>query len=107
MNHVQSVWIGFIFLVGLFIFFTGGLLLYHTYLILSGQTTWEHSRRDVISYLKIYKTGVLPFYEGILGNIKRVFWHGGQCQDWDLPQPRDLRDAQGFNICENEYYSCC
>jgi hypothetical protein len=66
--------------------FTGLLSLYHGYLIASGQTTWEHARRGSISYLKIYPTGVMPFYKGIWENIKVTFWHGGKCRDWELKQ---------------------
>ncbi|TNV77412.1 hypothetical protein FGO68_gene7041 [Halteria grandinella] len=106
-NHVGSVWLSFLTMIVVFIFFTGMLLVYHTYLLLSGQTTWEHSRRDVITYLRIYPTGVMPFYEGIIGNLKRVFLHEGKCVDWELRQPYEIREAQGFNLCENEYYSCC
>jgi len=34
-HHVGSVWLIYIILVVLFIFFTGGLCIYHTYLLLS------------------------------------------------------------------------
>ena len=44
-NHVQSVWAVFIALQGIFIPFVLGLLLYHSFLVSSGLTTWEHSRK--------------------------------------------------------------
>eukprot|EP00347_Sterkiella_histriomuscorum_P007772 403347617 len=106
-NHIGSVWVVFQTLSFIFILFAGCLLFYHTYLIMSGQTTWEHSRRGVITYLKIYPTGILPFYQGIVGNIKKVFRHQNQCTEWELLQPYELRERQGFNLCENEVYSCC
>lgn len=65
----------FIVLNFLFMIFTGVLLAYHTYLILSGQTTWEHSSRFMITYLKPYSHGQMPFFKGIGGNVKAVFWH--------------------------------
>lgn len=45
----------------LFFIFTGVLLAYHTYLISTNQTTWEHSKSDTITYLRIYPKGFYPF----------------------------------------------
>jgi len=56
-NHRQAVWMFFMVLIFLFTIFTGVLCGYHAYLILSGQTTWEHSGRMNITYLKAYKHG--------------------------------------------------
>jgi hypothetical protein len=56
-NHVEAVWYFFMVLSFLFVIFTGILTGYHTYLILSGQTTWEHSSRMRITYLLPYKPG--------------------------------------------------
>ena len=56
-NHVEAVWMFFIVINFLFIIFTGVLLGYHTYLITSGQTTWEHASRSMITYLRPYKHG--------------------------------------------------
>ena len=106
-NHISSVWLAFLTLICIFILFTGMLMMYHTFLLVSGQTTWEHARKHSITYLKIYPTGIMPFYEGMLGNVKRAFCHGNQCHDWELAQPNEIRENQGFNYCENEYYSCC
>ena len=106
-NHIQAVWMFFIGLTFLFMIFTGVLCAYHTYLIMSGQTTWEHSGRFMITYLRPYKHGQMPFFKGISGNIAAVFCHNNQCQEWELIQPAKLRETQGFNVCDNEYYSCC
>jgi hypothetical protein len=78
-NHMQAVWMFFMVVLFLFTIFTGVLCGYHIYLIMSGQTTWEHSGRMNITYLKAYKHGQMPFYRGIFGNIKQVFCHGGKC----------------------------
>jgi palmitoyltransferase len=56
-NHVEAVWLFFMILLFLFVIFTGILTGYHTYLIMSGQTTWEHSSRTIITYLAPYKPG--------------------------------------------------
>lgn len=50
-NHVQSVWLFFMFFAFIFILLTGGLTFYHSYLIVTAQTTWEHTRKDAITYL--------------------------------------------------------
>lgn len=57
----------------LFMLFTGILLLYHTYLIVTNQTTWEHNRRDAITYMKGYPIGFYPFDKGCLSNLKLTF----------------------------------
>ena len=64
-DHVASVWMFFCFFLFFFMLLTGGLGIYHTYLITTGQTTWEHSRKDSITYLKPYPRGILPFYTTI------------------------------------------
>ena len=64
-NHVASVWMCFIVLFILFIIFTGILGGYHTFLVMAGMTTWEHSSRHRISYMKVYGVGIMPFYQGI------------------------------------------
>ena len=71
----------------MFIAFAGGLLGYHTFLILSGQTTWEHAKRKNIDYLKIYGKGLSPFDKGVCENMREVLMHGGKVQDWELPNP--------------------
>jgi hypothetical protein len=54
------------------------LLIFHTYLIATGQTTWEMYRAEKISYAK-YRS---MFNEGILTNIRRVFCHGNAPHQW-------------------------
>lgn len=106
-NHIGGIWSVFMCLSFVFLLFTGLLLFYHTFLIMSNQTTWEHSRRGAITYLKIYPLGILPFYVSIRENVKETFFHGNKCKDWELKQPYELKEIQGFNFCENELYSCC
>jgi palmitoyltransferase len=105
-SHVQTVWMAFMVLCFLFILFTGILGGYHMYLLVSGQTTWEHSSRNSVTYLRPYKTGILPFYEGLYENIRHAF-QPKEPKDWELLEPSDLLEKQGFNWCENEYWSCC
>ena len=45
------------------------LLCYHTYLMLTGQTTWEQASRQRILYLKDLEMLINPFDEGYCNNI--------------------------------------
>jgi palmitoyltransferase len=76
----------------LFIIFTSILCGYHLYLIVSGQTTWEHSGRMTVTYLRPYKVGIMPFYRGIWNNTIMTFCHGNQVIEWELKQPAILRE---------------
>lgn len=46
-----------------------GLFIFHSYLVLSGLTTWEASSRERITYLKYLDDDYNPFDEGCLKNI--------------------------------------
>ena len=58
-----------------FLCFTGFLSIYHTMLISCGITTWEHMRRESISYLKYIPIGHNPFSLGIYQNWKKFITH--------------------------------
>lgn len=62
-------------------FTTGILFVYHSYLMLCGQTTWEQACRHRISYLKELDDVYNPFDEGGCSNAYR-FVCGGT-RDWD------------------------
>lgn len=84
-------------------------MMYHAYLILTNQTTWEHSRRNNINYLNKYPPNIYPFDFGIKENIKLVFFNKGITIKW---KPKNLETAvemekERFNWCDNKYYSCC
>lgn len=63
------------------VFTTGILFVYHSYLMLCGQTTWEQAYRHRISYLKELDDVYNPFDEGCCSNTCR-FVCGGT-RDWD------------------------
>mmetsp|Transcript_29974 Transcript_29974/g.26544 ORF Transcript_29974/g.26544 Transcript_29974/m.26544 type:complete len:101 (+) Transcript_29974:770-1072(+) len=90
-----------------FIFFSGILLFYHAFLIMTNQTTWEHSRRSSISYLKIYSRTIFPFDYGVWNNIKMALFHKNKVREWTLRHPDILKARDGFNYFENDYYNCC
>jgi hypothetical protein len=87
--------------------FTGILLGFHTFLILTNQSTWEYSKKDQLSYLKNYPRSFYPFSAGFIGNVKLIFFHGNVPTEWELPPVQVSRKKKGFNWCENEYWSCC
>jgi len=60
------------------------LLVLHSYLILTNQTTWEFNRRARITYLHGLADGVHPFNKGPMGNVDLI------CCDFD-PRPRYWR----------------
>lgn len=81
-QHIQTVFTIFFVLLFLFLIFTAILGGYHLYLIVSGQTTWEHASRSNITYMKPYPLGVMPFYMSFKDNLKQVFFNGGKVTDW-------------------------
>ncbi|CAK91134.1 unnamed protein product (macronuclear) [Paramecium tetraurelia] len=85
--------------------FTGALLLYHTMLILTGKTTWEHTKRDKISYLNFYPRYYHPYNFGFIENIKITFFHKGLQSHWIPPSKDQIKEQ--CNIFDNKYYSCC
>jgi len=77
--------------------FTGLLLLFHSLLIVTNQTTWEYTRKDTLNYLRIYPKNFHPFSKGVLENIKMVFFHGNKVRLWELPPPQEPYLDDGIN----------
>lgn len=50
-----------------------GLLVFHTYLMISGLSTWEAASRERITYLKYLKEDCNPFDDGCCRNIYSFF----------------------------------
>mmetsp|Transcript_76085 Transcript_76085/g.111433 ORF Transcript_76085/g.111433 Transcript_76085/m.111433 type:complete len:424 (+) Transcript_76085:50-1321(+) len=90
-----------------FLVMLGALLFFHTYLIYTGQTTWEVTRPQQISYMRGVPKEIYPFSEGGCINIQMVC-----CRPRKAP-PRAWQDpigpykeTQKFWWIENEHYSC-
>ena len=60
----------------------GLLFLYHTYLMLTGQTTWEQASRSSITYFKDLQELYNPFNEGCCCNLVN-FLCGNCSRDWE------------------------
>jgi len=82
-----------------------GLWGFHTYLILTNQTTWEVSKRRKITYLQEVPEDEFPFDIGFFGNIKEFFTMGRSNIVWMVPEDINTR-IKKFNIWNNKYYSC-
>lgn len=61
---------------------TGLLFLYHSYLMFTGQTTWEQASRHRIHYLKDLPDLKNPFNEGCVCNPVRFILHL-RLRDWE------------------------
>lgn len=95
----------------------GGLFVFHTFLALTNQTTWEVYAHSRVPYLKGIDEDVMPFDEGIRKNLflfcvrlrKPRRQHSSQPSvDWTLPAPHKLaKKVKRGNCWNNQYYSCC
>jgi len=80
-----------------------GLFIFHCYLALTNQTTWEVVKREKITYLKDLPEEALPFDRGLLKNVGYFVTMHQAGYTWEIPP---LRVHTGFNICVNQYWSC-
>mmetsp|Transcript_34578 Transcript_34578/g.47917 ORF Transcript_34578/g.47917 Transcript_34578/m.47917 type:complete len:533 (-) Transcript_34578:223-1821(-) len=88
------------------VLFVGTLWIFHTYLAVTNQTTWELTRNHKISYLSNVPENVAPFSRGILTNLKE-FCLGEIASPYVLPTKADLcMISIRETIWENRYYSC-
>lgn len=69
----------------------GLLLLYHTYLMLTGQTTWEQASRSSIHYLKDLSDLSNPFNEGCICNTIKFLVHF-RLRDWETLYHKSVRE---------------
>ena len=74
--------------------------------ISKNQTSWEASKKDRISYLKVYPKGFWPFHQGCLTNWKMTFFHRGNLIEWILIDPNGA-PAYMFDNSGNKWGILC
>ena len=82
---------------------------YHTYLLLTNQTTWERNKESAIDYLKVYPKGYQVFDKGMVQNLALccclpdtpISWQIPDIEEaWDNPKPCSALNNKFFNyIC--------
>ena len=83
------------------------LSLYHIYLVVTCQTTWEHLSRYSISYLQHVPSSVRLFSQGFVNNIYEFCKRGSAADpiEW-TPRWRE-GDKVPFDVFDNDYWNCC
>jgi len=88
-------------------FFVGFLLVFHSYLLLSGQTTWEVSSEQRVSYLRDLPRGSKPFDEGAVENLRAGCFPGPHPRRWRIPSLAELEARENQQtFFNNDSYSC-
>jgi len=86
-----------------------GLLVFHAYMMVSNQTTWEWSTHDKIYYMKDLEEETLPFDVGCWRNITE-FWIHMHKPSYSWTVASEIYE-EGYeppsNCCNNKHYSCC
>ena len=77
------------------------LFLYHTYLLLTNQSTWEHTKRKDIDYLNVYPDRYLPFDHGVYNNIVDCCCIGDGFKKWELPDVQTAWSQPYRSTCLN------
>ena len=86
----------------------GGVWFFQSYLIATGQTSWEVLRARSVFYLREVPERVYPFSRGCWGNIASVCLRDSKRRApdfWEMPG-EPYGDAQRFWWIENEYWNC-
>ena len=94
----------FVSTMGLFV---GFLFVFHSYLLISGQTTWEVSAETRVPYLRNLPRGCKPFDEGCEKNVKAACFPDELPRRWraqslEAMEARENRQS----IWQNDRYSC-
>lgn len=92
---------------GLTATFVGSLVFLHSFLVLSGTTTWELMAGARISYLRHHRRrrGAFgPFDRGTVRNVVGFFGVADAARAvWRFERP----EAVGWNVLDNGAWSCC
>ena len=83
------------------------LTCYHSYLICTGQTTWEHLSRLSITYLQDLPFSIKPFSQGCVRNITEFSQRGNHEKPINWTVQWRLGDPVPFKWYDNDYLNCC
>ena len=110
-DHIATISFAAIVLFFAFAFLSGiiilVLVLYHTYLIFTAQTTWEHLARGNISYLKSVPPSVRIFSRGVFRNIFDFMTRSSNQKPIKWEPIWMQGDPVPFSFLDNQYYNCC
>lgn len=101
-------WVVLVISVSLFCFtfIPVGLFFFHSYLVVTNQTTYETMRKQKLHYLRSLPEERHPFSRGFVSNV-RDFCSMRPGVDWEsryTPEPTLHWSDKFF---DNDYYSCC
>ncbi|KAK5577604.1 hypothetical protein RB653_002547 [Dictyostelium firmibasis] len=89
------------------------LFFFHSFLVLTNQSSWEFNKYQRITYLKPFsKRGINPFDKGAWNNLKKFLKGNEKPSDWALLSKYEVdqmkkKEENTFNFWNNKYYSCC
>ena len=121
---IQLLIIGYSAVFGFFVSILIIIFIFHSYLLLSNQTSYEIFHKDQCPYLRIFKQERIkiymergieikdnlsfhPFDSGIRKNLGYAFYklfHASESMKWEDIYFQNIKtNYVGFNICENKY----
>ena len=87
--------------------FVGFLFVFHSYLLMNGQTTWEVSVERRVPYLRDLPRGSKPFDEGVVVNVRTACAPSANPKRWRIPSVAAMEArANEQTIFQNDRYSC-
>lgn len=125
-NIIKFIIFGYFAIFGFIVSVFGIYLIFHMYLLLTNQTTYEIFHKDQCPYLRIFKEERIkiyiqrgieiqsnfsfrPFDSGIKKNLKYAFYklfNSSESMKWEDIYFENLKTNHvGFEICNNKYLS--
>ncbi|KAI5083253.1 hypothetical protein GOP47_0002996 [Adiantum capillus-veneris] len=84
------------------------LLLFHSYLVITNQTTNELTRRKRIAEFRNVPMNVNPYSEGCVWNIYQFCWATqGPYEIEKIPGLEVLKERERYSCRETLYFNCC
>ncbi|MCO5587010.1 hypothetical protein L7F22_040955 [Adiantum nelumboides] len=84
------------------------LLVFHSYLVITNQTTHELTRRKRITEFRNVPINVNPYSEGCARNIFRFCWASQEPYGIEtVPNLEVLKEREKYSCTEAIYFNCC